>query len=347
MTSTSPRGTSQASTHDPSARGLHASGRRTARGVAVTSLAVLALGVLGACGTSRAQDTTAPPSTPTPTVTPSSPDATPTAEHSASQAPSKTPSSSATTTPPSSTPPDPDAPTAPVFYVVDTPSGPRLSEELRTVPSHGKLAAALTQLQQPPADPDYRTYYHPGDFGSVTFDGNAYTVQLTNTDLEKAGALSPSQATLAAQQLAYTLDTVAQGQGAPTRVVVDGKPVTLFGLSTDPGIVPGPQLKTLSLSTVLTPMQGQQVSGQLKASGMASAVEANVTWSIKDSSGKVVKKGFATAAGWQGGVYPWHTTIDVSALPAGSYVFSASSGDPSNGEGPAPTVDTKSFTVTG
>jgi hypothetical protein len=78
---------------------------------------------------------------------------------------------------------------------------------------------------------------------------------------------------------------------------------------------------------------------------VASSFEATVPWQILDAGGTEVLEGFATAEGWMERLYPWETTIDVSGLPAGEYVFRAQTDDPSDGEGGGPTEDTKSFTI--
>jgi hypothetical protein len=82
-----------------------------------------------------------------------------------------------------------------------------------------------------------------------------------------------------------------------------------------------------------SPAEGETVSGSFEASGKANSPEANVPWEIRSSDGDVVLDGFVTAKGWMDKLYPWSTTVDVSSLEPGDYVFVAMTDDPSGGEG--------------
>jgi hypothetical protein len=99
------------------------------------------------------------------------------------------------------------------------------------------------------------------------------------------------------------------------------------------------------LVNVLTPAEGTTVSGSFTAAGEASSFEATVPWQLRDESGKKVLDGFATADGWIDGLYPWETTVKVETLEPGTYTFVAMTDDPSGGEGPDPTEDTKTIVV--
>jgi hypothetical protein len=65
-----------------------------------------------------------------------------------------------------------------------------------------------------------------------------------------------------------------------------------------------------------------------------------VPWRILDADGNDmgVEPGFVTAEGWLDQLYPWEIEVDVSGLTPGTYVFEASTGDPSDGEGRLPDV---------
>jgi len=303
---------------------------RLALGTAALVLAGSALAACGSSGTTASDpgpaDTTpvSDASAPVPAESPSTPDT------------ASAPSSSATATT-----------EVPVYYVMATPEGQKLVEEQHEVPQGQELEGALAALSNP-TDPDYRSYYASGDLDSVSYDGDKFTVSLHDTGLEDRGSLTKADATIAVQQLAYTLDAVQQSEGAPT-VVVAGSgdtPVTLYGVDTAGGVNLGDQIKTLALVNVLSPASGENVSGTLDASGLASSFEGNVPWTITDDSGTVVKKGFATAEGWMDRLYPWSKQIDVSSLKPGDYTFTAMTDDPSGGtEGHGPTKDTKRFTI--
>ena len=73
---------------------------------------------------------------------------------------------------------------------------------------------------------------------------------------------------------------------------------------------------------------------------------ASVSAPVRDSSGAVVKEGFAMA-GMDDHLVPWETEpIDVSALAPGRYTFVAMTSDPSGGaEGFGPYTDTLTIIV--
>lgn len=310
---------------------MNAAPRRRTRLLLGSAALVLAGSALAACGGSGTTATDPGPVETTPVSDASAP------------APTQSPSSQTSPSSPSAT-----ATTwVPIYYVVATPEGQKLVEEQHQVPQGQELEGALAALGDP-TDPDYRSYYAAGDLGSVSYDGDKFTVSLHNTGLEDQGNLTKADAVIAVQQLAYTLDAVQQSQGAPTTVVAGSgdAPVPLYGIDTSGGIDLGDQIKTLALVNVLSPASGDSVSGTLDASGMASSFEGNVPWTITDASGAVVKKGFATAEGWMDRLYPWEKKIDVSGLKPGDYTFTAMTDDPSGGaEGNGPTKDTKRFTI--
>ena len=244
--------------------------------------------------------------------------------------------------------PSSDAPaattTVPVYFVGDTPQGPRLYREFRQVGSDDPATEALDLMTAGDAlDPDYRSLYPEGSFKDVEITGSAITVALPDESWSQpVEGMSDEQAALAAQQLAYTLQGVAQAR-TPITVTLDGQPADLFGLGGE--LSNEPELDVRALVNVTTPQEGAKVSGSFTAEGVSSSFEATTPWEIRDTDGKVVKKGFATAEGWMDKLYPWKTDVDVSDLAPGQYTFVALTDDPSDGEGSGPTEDSKTITV--
>lgn len=236
--------------------------------------------------------------------------------------------------------------TVPVYFVGDTPQGPRLFREFRKVGSDNPLEEAAALMAAGDAlDPDYRTAYPAGSFASIEYADGAFRVELPDdgwtTPADQAGS---GEATLAVQQLVYTLQGVEQ-ERAPITVFVGDSPVTLFGVDTADGVRAEPPMEVLGLVNVTSPEEGSTVGATFTASGVASSFEATVPWQVRQGD-KVVLEGFATAEGWMDKLYPWESEVDVSDLPAGEYTFLAFTDDPSGGaEGPGPTQDTKTFTV--
>ena len=236
--------------------------------------------------------------------------------------------------------------TVPVYFVGDTPQGPALFREFRQVPDDNPLEEAAALLTAGDvADPDYSTLLPEGDLGSVEYDDDAgrFVVELADPGWTEPQGLSKAEARLAVQQLVYTLQGVQQ-ERAPVVVQQDGRPTSILGIDSGDGIRQADQLAVLGLVNVTTPEQGAAVSGSFTAEGVASSFEGTVVWEVRRGD-EVVQEGFATASGWMDKLYPWSTEVDVSGLEPGEYTFVARTDDPSDGEGPGPTEDTKDFTV--
>jgi hypothetical protein len=248
---------------------------------------------------------------------------------------------------PESSAPAGDTVTVPVYFVGNSPQGPRLFREFRRVEADNPLSEAVALLTAGDVvDPDYRTVYPGGTFKSVRYveDAGAFVVELAdNAWKSRPQGMSAGTARLAMQQLVYTIQGVQQ-ERAPVVVQSGGAPTTLFGIETTDGVEAEPQLDVLGLVNVTTPEQAQEVSGTFTADGVASSFEGTVPWEIRQGD-QVVKKGFATATGWMDKLYPWQTEVDVSGLEPGEYTFAAMTDDPSDGEGFGPTEDTKTIIV--
>jgi hypothetical protein len=290
---------------------------------ALASLSALALAGLSGCG-SEGQDPASGDTTPTQAADPSDD----TGE------PSEPASGDAETT------------TVPVYFVGDTPQGQRLFREFRKVEADNPAAEALALVTAGDTlDPDYDTLFPGGTFASVDIADDMITVGLPDESWTTApDGMSDDQARLAAQQLVYTVQGIAQKR-IPVSITLDGAPADLFGLAGQ--VSNDPELDVRALVNVTTPEEGAAVSGTFTASGASSSFEATTPWEIRKggADGEVVLDGFATAEGWMDKLYPWETEVDVSDLPAGDYTFVAMTDDPSDGEGGGPTVDTKSITI--
>ena len=323
--------------------GLGTVRRPTARGrarlVGLGTAGVLGLATLTACGGSEPDATTAEETSASPSATDAS-----------SKPPRPSPSSEDPT--PAGTP-SPSEPTAtltvPVYYVGDTPQGQRLFREFRSVSADDPLTAAADLLDgQATLDPDYTSLLPDGSFEDVRrgADGTIEVVLPDETWTARPAGLTRRQATLAVQQVVYTLQGAAQSRSRVQAFVGDApEPVDLFGQPTTKGLRDAAQLKVLALVNVTTPEEATTVSDTFTASGVASSFEATVPWQVRQG-GEVVLKGFATAEGWIDRLYPWQTQVDVSTLAPGTYTFAAMTDDPSGGsEGPGPTEDTKTIRV--
>ncbi|MEQ6902998.1 Gmad2 immunoglobulin-like domain-containing protein [Nocardioides sp. YIM 152588] len=240
------------------------------------------------------------------------------------------------------------------FYVGETPHGPRLFREL-----HAGVAATdvVGFLMDGPEDPDYATLVPAGSLVDGTglagagTDG-AYTVEIADASwTERPAGMSAAEAKLAVQQLVWTLQTVQTGEdydptaisAAPVEFLLDGEQVDYLGVPS--GAEAQKELNVLALVNVITGLDEPLSGDSATVGGVASSFEATVPWQVLDADGADVTDSFATAEGWLDHLYPWSADLDLSVLEPGEYTFVAATADPSDGEGPGPTVDTKAFTV--
>jgi hypothetical protein len=243
----------------------------------------------------------------------------------------------------------------PVFFVGETPQGPRLYAEQRDVEADNPPGETLALLMaSDTSDPDYQSMVPPDSLETdIGFDGTGldgfYALSLTDPKwATRPAGMSKADAELAVQQLAWTLLSQAgegdvEGAKGGVDFYLDGEKTTFLGVRGTAS--PAPSLDVRALVNVTSPLEGATVSGSFTASGEASSFEATVPWEIRDGSGAVVKKGFATAEGWADKLYPWQTDVDVSDLDPGTYSFVAATDDPSDGEGAGPTEDSKTIVV--
>lgn len=240
-----------------------------------------------------------------------------------------------------------------VYYVGDTPQGPRLYREFHRLRvadgAAGTVGPAIAQALDRADDSDYRDLWPDGTQASVQgATGSEVTLSLSNAALDlrdRPAGTSAAEAEAAVQQLVYTAQAALQ-QRLPVRFLVGGQPTdSLLGVDVSGPVTNGPALETLALVSISEPPEGVEVTGSFRASGVASSFEATVPWEIRKGD-KVVKRGFSTASGWMDKLYPWQTDpIPVTDLPEGTYTFVASTDDPSDGEGAGPTSDTRTIVV--
>lgn len=223
--------------------------------------------------------------------------------------------------------------TAGLYFVGETPLGPRLYREFQRV-EEGPLAAvrAITKAGGP-QDPDYTTDWPEGSFERVEVTRNAIDVELgpEAPSLREAGRLD-------IQQVVYTLQA-AIGEQLPVQFNEDGQAV-------DGTYERAPQNDVLALMSISDPAEGLHVSGSFVANGRANSFEGTVVWQLIKEPDDLVNQDYVTAQGSIDKLYKWETgRIDVSDLEPGTYTFKAMTDDPSGGEGPGPFTDTRTIIV--
>ncbi|HSX67448.1 Gmad2 immunoglobulin-like domain-containing protein [Nocardioides sp.] len=267
-----------------------------------------------------------------------------------------TPSEPTDTSSPSPTSTDraPGGTTAvPVYFAGETPRGLGLYREFIRVPEADRVVAAVAHavLPEGPADPDYRSLWPAStDVTDVTFDGGpdgVITIDLADTALhDRPAGMSEREAQLAIEQLVYTAQGAAKAGRVPVQFFLDGSHTdTVLGVPTSEPLANGPVLETLAHVNLTTPDEGMHTdSDTLEVSGVANSFEANVTVKLQRFEGThVVFQDFITAEGWMGEkLFPFSKSFDISDVPAGKYILTAMTDDPSGGaEGNGPYTDSK------
>jgi Immunoglobulin-like domain of bacterial spore germination len=230
-----------------------------------------------------------------------------------------------------------------LYFVGDTPTGPRLYREWQLM-SGGPLAAlqAITEAQGPD-DPDYTTVWPKGEFTSVSIDGDSINVGVDVKHLARPG-FTRAERGLFMQQVVYTVQA-AVGQTLPVEFsdypFADAPGSTTISIGS---IGRAPENEVLSPVSISDPAEGTRVSGSFVARGRANSFEATVPWQIRRGTDELVAQGSAMAEGTGDHLYAWETKIDVSDLTPGTYTFVAMTDDPS-AEGPGPTYDTRTIII--
>lgn len=229
----------------------------------------------------------------------------------------------------------------PLYYVVDSPTGPRLAREFRRLPADVEAAsAALTALfaDQDGTVPGHRSLW-AGDAelaGPVTHEGGVVTV-----DLATPGA-TPTDPVLAVQQLVYTV-TGALGTADPVQILVGGEQVPRLwgdGVVTGQPVARADPLGVRLLVGIDDPEEGAELRSPVRISGEAAVFEATLLWEVR-RDGAVLRSGAtSTAEGQRFAAYAF--SLD---LPPGDYEIVVMEDDPSGGAGRPVMTDSRRITV--
>lgn len=228
-----------------------------------------------------------------------------------------------------------------VYWLGDSGTSTWLYPETVQVPDNGTAvrSAVVAMMTQTPADPDLSTPWSEPSEVSVSQDGDAITVDLSQDAFANTN-LGSEQAGRAIQQLVWTATQAADTAG-PVTILVDGEPYDAWGTVR----LGEPMTRSEDARAPIwvdSPAEGEEVAaGSIPISGSANVYEGNVAIEVTDTDGDVVAETFGTAAS---GVYrDYSATVD---LDPGEYTLSAYSPDVSSGEGiPRQFEVTRTFTV--
>jgi len=220
------------------------------------------------------------------------------------------------------------------YYLGDTASGVRLYREFRSVEEADRgPAESVDLLTTAPLDPDYRTQWPDGAFAGARIGDDRITVELADTSLEqRPDSMTEEEAQASVQQVVYTLQAYAQQRLPVEFTTAEGPAEQVLGTDSGEPVPSRTPTEVLSLVNLSDPAEGQAVTGRIAVRGVASSFEANVLWSLEDSSGESVADGYFTAEGWMDEqLHPFSDTVDVSSLEPGTYTLVVESDDPSGG----------------
>jgi hypothetical protein len=246
----------------------------------------------------------------------------------------------ATGPPTSVSPPTTDITTGPaeptgsaiaLYYLGGSKGDPKLYREFHVLTAAAIPADALDGIATAPDDPDYRTFWSGDDLAFVKEDADLITVGVNDALLrDRPAGMSEGEAEASIQQVVYTMQAMAQKR-LPVQFTLNDNPIDqVFGVPTSEPLTNAPILETLSRVNLTTPEEGQEVTDTLEVDGVSNSFEANVPWSIEDSSGAQVASGAITAEGYMDTkLFPFRDSIDVSSLDPGTYTFIVSTDDPS------------------
>ncbi|WP_244929150.1 Gmad2 immunoglobulin-like domain-containing protein [Nocardioides sp. W7] len=238
---------------------------------------------------------------------------------------------------PSALPGEPEVRTlaVPVYFVGDSPAGPRLFREFRRVPEFDPASAAAALVGSGDAlDADYRTLW-PAGWGAWHVDigdDGRFAVPLPDaTWTERPAGMSAEEAELAVQQLVRTLQGSTSSPAA-VAFSLGGRPAPILGIQTTAaGLTAAPGLDQLSLVSISDPTEGRVTDGTFSARGVASAPEGNVVLSLERDGETVWEQPVVAEGVHADRLSAWSLEdIDVAGFEPGRYTFVATV------EGPGP-----------
>ena len=313
----------------PPRRWWYAGGAALAAAAAVTAVAVLGPG-------------TTPSTAPDPADQPSAP-STP------GTSPAPDPSPTEPTTP-STLPPVTETFTAAVYYVGETPRGPRLYREFQALPGDGFVPLAPSvraAVEGDPEDPDYRSPW--AGTGAALDRGHrrrrARHGRPHRRPASAAGRPRPGRGRAGrgagGAHRAGRRRLGGPGAAPPRRPAHRPAARRTRRRAAGPGRGP----RRAGPGQHQRPRRGAAGRGRLHRAGPRLLLRGDRAVGGPRRHRHVVLDGFSTAEGWLGRLYPWEAEVDVSGLEPGRYTFVATTSDPSDGESGGPMTDTRTIVV--
>jgi hypothetical protein len=233
-----------------------------------------------------------------------------------------------------------------VYYVGETPAGPRLFREFHGLTSPDAReaiaeAALVEALDDTADDPDYRSPWSALDVtvGQVAMAGGTVTVDLTGDLHDRPAAVSEAEAEIAVQQLVHTVQA-AYKRRVPVQLLLDGdRTDTVLGVPAAEPLTAGDPMEVQAPVWIIEPQEGASDSAFV-VWGRGAFFEANVSWQLLDGE-RVVDEGFTTAKEC---CTLAEFSFGLEAPAPGDYTLRVYDADMSGGEGNGEAEDTKQLT---
>lgn len=154
-----------------------------------------------------------------------------------------------------------------IYYVGDTPEGPRLFKEVRRVEAPDPFTGVINALELTPSDPDNRNYWPAGSIVGFGFDGigddGEFSVDLADDSLvERPAGMDEATAGMAIQQLIYTLQEATDAKAALRFYIGPDVVDRLFGVSLPDPVTAGSPLDTLAQDPLTNPTEDTAVENE-------------------------------------------------------------------------------------
>jgi hypothetical protein len=246
----------------------------------------------------------------------------------------------------------------PVYFVGDTPDGPRLFRELRAGdgPESAETFALDAALRGDSLDPDYRS---PWPDGAVTtgylMHDQLLTVSLSGDVHDRPAGMDAQTARLAIEQLVRTAQgafdsstpAVSGNERVPVRLLIDNQPTDqVLGVPASEPLTAGSDLAVLSHVSLSDPSEGQVVDNDdpFTVTGEGNSYEGTIVTRIQRWEGTYIVDEQPATAGWDADrLFPFEVTFDLTGVAPGDYVVISRTDDPS-GAGRFDT-DTRRITI--
>lgn len=233
--------------------------------------------------------------------------------------------------------PDAVARAVPVYFVGDTPDGPRLYREFQSGdgPESAETFALDAALSGASLDPDYRSLWPDGaSAGGYSMHDQLITVSLTGDLHDRPAGMSEQEAQLAMEQVVRTAQGVFGHGKVPVQFELNYERTDqVLGIPTSEPLATGSDLDVLAHVSLSDPSDGATVDNDdpFTVKGLGNSFEGNIVTQIQRLEGvvEIVKEKPAIAGTYEDRLFPFEVTFDLTDVPPGDYLVVSRTDDPS------------------